>query len=83
MLKKILPADAGDTGDVDSIPGPGRSPGKGNGYPLQYSYLENPKDFYVEEEPGGLQSIGSQRVRTEHAPMQTSALIHTNITLGN
>ena len=35
------------------------------------------------EEPGGLQSIGSQRVRTEHAPMQTSARIHTNITLGN
>ena len=27
-----------------SIPGSGRSPGEGNGYPLQYSYLENPMD---------------------------------------
>ena len=31
-------------GDLDSIPGLGRSPGEGNGYPLQYSYLENPMD---------------------------------------
>ena len=35
---KNLPAN---TGDVGSIPGLGRSPGKGNGYPLQYSYLKN------------------------------------------
>ena len=30
---------AGDAGDVDSIPGSGRSPGEGNGNPLQYSCL--------------------------------------------
>ena len=30
---------AGGTGDVDSIPGSGRSPGEGNGNPLQYSCL--------------------------------------------
>ena len=36
---KNLPANAGDTG---SIPGLGRSPGEGNGKPLQYSCLENP-----------------------------------------
>ena len=35
---------AGDTGDVGSIPGSGRSPGEGNGNPLQYSCLENPMD---------------------------------------
>ena len=29
--------------DLGSIPGLGRSPGEGNGNPLQYSYLENPK----------------------------------------
>ena len=29
-------------GDLGLIPGLGRSPGEGNGYPLQYSYLENP-----------------------------------------
>ena len=40
---KNLPANAGDTGDVSSIPGSGRSPGEGNGSPLQYSCLENPK----------------------------------------
>ena len=33
-----------NTGDLDSIPGWGRSPGEGNGNPLQYSCLENPKD---------------------------------------
>ena len=31
-------------GDLDSIPGSGRSPGEGNGYPLQYSCLKNPRD---------------------------------------
>ena len=38
---KNLPADAGDS---DLIPGWGRSPGEGNGYPLQYSCLENKMD---------------------------------------
>ena len=36
--------NAGDTGTVVSIPGPGRSPGEGNGNPLQYSCLKNPMD---------------------------------------
>ena len=31
-----------NAGDLGSIPGLGRSPGEGNGYPLQYSWLENP-----------------------------------------
>ena len=31
-------------GDVDSIPGSGRSPGEGSGSPLQYSWLRNPID---------------------------------------
>ena len=38
---KNLPANAGDAG---SIPRSGRSPGEGNGNPLQYSCLENPVD---------------------------------------
>jgi len=38
---KNLPANAGDTG---SIPGLGRSPGEGNGNPLQDSCLGNPMD---------------------------------------
>ena len=35
---------AGDTGDVGSIPGSGRSPGRGHGNPLHYSCLENSMD---------------------------------------
>ena len=38
---KNPPANAGD---AHSIPGSGRSPGEGNGNPLQYSYLGNPMD---------------------------------------
>ena len=41
---KNLPANAGDTGDVGSITGSGRSHGEGNGTPLQYSCLENSKE---------------------------------------
>ena len=33
-----------NAGDLGSIPELGRSPGEGNGYPLHYSYLENPMD---------------------------------------
>ena len=41
---KNPPVNAGDTGDSGSVPGLGRSPGKGHGNPLQCSYLENPMD---------------------------------------
>ena len=47
---KNPPANAGGVG---SISGSGRSPGEGNGNPLQYSSLENPMD-------GGLQFMGTQ-----------------------
>ena len=41
---KNLAANARDTRDLGSVPGSGRSPGKGNGNPLQYSCLENAMD---------------------------------------
>ena len=41
---KNLPTNAGDTGDMGSITGSGRHPGKGNGNPLQHSCLQNPMD---------------------------------------
>ena len=44
---------AGNAGDPGSIPGLGRSPGEGKGYPLQYSGLENSME----------KSMGSQKVR--------------------
>ena len=56
---KNPPANAGDIRDVGSIPGLGRSPGGGQGNPLQYSCLENPTD----RGDWWLQSIGLQKVR--------------------
>ena len=44
--------------DVGLVPGTGRYPGKGNGYPLQYYCLENSLD----KEVHGLQSMGSHSV---------------------
>ena len=41
---KNPPANAGDVRDTGSIPGSGRSPEGGQGYPLQYFCLENPMD---------------------------------------
>ena len=41
---KNPPASAGDDRDAGLIPGSGRSPGEGNGNPLQYSWLENPME---------------------------------------
>ena len=40
-MVKNLPTNAGDDRDVGPIPGSGRSPGIGDGNPLQYSCLEN------------------------------------------
>ena len=44
IVVKNPPANARGTRDGCSIPGSGRSPGEGNGNPLQYSGLENPMD---------------------------------------
>ena len=43
-MVKNLPASAGDVRDTGSIPGSGRSPGRGHGNLLQYSSLENCMD---------------------------------------
>ena len=42
LSSQLSACDAGDAGDMDSIPGPGRRPGKGHGNPVQSSCLENP-----------------------------------------
>ena len=44
LVVKNPPDNAGNIRDTGSIPGSGRSPGEGNGNPLQYSCLENPMD---------------------------------------
>ena len=43
-MVKNPPAKAGDIRHMGSIPGSGRSPGRGHGNPLQYSFLEKPMD---------------------------------------
>ena len=58
-MVKNLSANAGDIRDSGSIPESGRSPGKGNSNPLQYSCLENPMDRGAWWAP----AMGSQRVR--------------------
>ena len=57
-------ASASKVGDLGSIPGSGRPPGKRNGYPLQCSCLENPMD---RERRLRFQAIGPQRVRHDSA----------------
>ena len=65
---KNLPANAEEVG---LIPGTGRSPGEGNGNPLQYSYLRNLR------EPGVLQSMGSPRVRHDSAELVTEQQLNS------
>ena len=43
-MVKNPPTNEGDAGDTGSVPGLGRSPGRGNGNPLQYSCLKNLMD---------------------------------------
>ena len=59
VVKENPPDNAGDIRDVGLIPGLRRSPGEGDGNPVQYSCLGKPWT----EEPGGQQYIELQRVR--------------------
>ena len=44
LISSVVKNSPANAGDVNSIPGLGRSPGEGDGNPLQYSCLENPMD---------------------------------------
>ena len=59
LVVKNLSANVGEVREPGTILGSGRSPGGGNGYPIQCSCLENPRN----RKPGGLPSVGSHRVR--------------------
>ena len=59
-----------NAGDLGSIPGLGRSHGRGHGNPLQYSCLENS----MAEEPGGLHPIGAQRVKHNRSELASTYL---------
>ena len=68
-MVKNPPANAGDVRDVGSVPGSGRSPGGGNGNPLQYSSRRIP----LTEEARGPQATESQESdTTEGLSMHTT-----------
>ena len=68
---KNPPANAGDTRDVGSIPGSGRSLGEENGRPLQYSCLKNPKDR-------GAWRAAVQRVAKSQTQLSNCSHTHTH-----
>ena len=65
---KNLPANSGDSRDAGLIPALGRSPGGGNGNPLQYSCLENSTDRSLAGYSSGVARAGHNCV-TEHTLM--------------
>ena len=64
-MVKNPPTNVGASGDSRGIPGLGRSPGEGNGYPLQYSCLENSMD-------GGYSPWGLKKSNKTNAHKHTS-----------
>ena len=68
-----------ETWDTGLVLGLGRSPGVGNGTPLQYSCLGNP----MTEEPGGLPSVSSQRVGCKWSNFALTIVYTTYITILN
>ena len=73
LSSKESACNAENAGDMGSIPGSGRSPGEGNGYPLQHSFLENPMDS------GAWQATacGVTQSRTQLKRLGTDACMHT------
>ena len=67
-------ASACNAGDLGSIPGSGRSPGEGNGNPLQYSCLENSMDCSL-----AYQAPGSSP--WDHKELDTTEQLHFTYTL--
>ena len=68
---KNPPANAGDTRDAASIPGPGRSPGRGNGNPFQYSCLKNPMDRGAWQ--ATVHGVAKNQTRPKHVQCTMSA----------
>ena len=72
LVVKNLVANAADIRDVGSVPGWRRSPGRGDGNPLQYSCLENPMDR------GAWQAIGFRVTKRPTPLMLLSMHAHDN-----
>ena len=65
-------ANAGEVGDVGSVPGCGRSPGGGHSNSLQYSWLENPMD----KEAGGATVHGTAKSWTQQSNSACTHMLH-------
>ena len=70
-------ASACNAGDLGSIPGLGRSPGEGNGNPLQYSCLENPMDGEVQW--ATVHGVAKSRTQLSNFTFTFSFSLHTKI----
>ena len=70
LVAQLVKKSTCNVGDLGSIPGLERSFGGGQGNPLQYSCLENPRGM---RRPGGLQSMGLQRVRHNQATKHSTS----------
>ena len=81
-MVKNPPSKAGDAG---SIPGSGRSPGGGKGCPLQYSGESRgfSREASWREEPGGLQSVESQRVGHDRVTKHSTSSMANILTTQN
>ena len=71
LITQMVKESACNAGDLCLIPGLGRSPGEGDGYPLQYRAWRIPWT----EEPGGLQFMGLPRVDHDWVTFTTSFTI--------
>ena len=91
-MVKTLPASSGDGRDAGSTPGSGRSPEVGNGYPCQYSCLENPMDrgawwatvsaglqLDVTERPSTQRYVKIISVKDDLAPLLVKELLLLNL----
>ena len=68
-------ANAGDVGDVGSLPGSGRSPGGGHGNPLQYSCLENAMNRGAWR--ASVHRVAKNRTQLKRLRMQHKNVIYT------
>ena len=78
---KNLPANEGDTRDATSIPGSGRSPGGGNGNPLQYSCLENSTDRGAWQ--ATVSGVAKSQMQLNTQAGVEWAFTHYDVSLGN
>ena len=81
LVVKTLPGNARDVRDVGSSPGLGRSPGEGNGSPLQYSWLE---DFmYRGTSQATVHRLAKNRTQLKPLSTSTVACIKCSINLSS